>query len=48
MTTYLNAAMARDARARATYQAIYGAAWIPLGNGASIDDSATTRSSTVR
>ena len=48
LAAYLNAAMERDASARAAYASIYGEAWAPLGCGASINDGASSVAGTVR
>jgi len=48
LAAYLNAAMARDASARAAYAAQWGAEWSPLGCGAEINDGASTSARTVR
>lgn len=42
LAAYLNAAMARDASARAAYAAQWGAEWSPLGNGHEINDGASS------
>ncbi len=48
LAAYLNAAMANDAMARMAYALMYGAEWSPLGNGATINDGASTVAGTVR
>jgi hypothetical protein len=48
LAAYLNAAMARDERARAAYERLYGAQWSALGNGAEMHDGASTHAGTVR
>ena len=48
LATYLNAAMSRDASARATYASIYGVEWAPLGDGTEISDGADSRAVTCR
>lgn len=48
LAAYLNAAMARDERARAAYAAQWGVQWTPLGNGHEINDGATASARTVR
>lgn len=48
LACYLNAAMARDAEARARYRAIWGMDWAPVGDGTEIHDGASARARTVR
>lgn len=47
LAAYLNAAMARDERARAAYAATWGAEWAPLGHGAEINDGASSTARTA-
>lgn len=47
LAAYLNAAMARDASARAAYEAAWGVQWAPLGNGAEINDGASSTAHTA-
>lgn len=48
LAAYLNAAMERDPMARMAYAVMYGAEWSPLGNGATVNDGASSTAGTVR
>lgn len=47
LAAYINAAMEADVLARIEYLLTYGRTWAPLGNGASINDGASTTAHTA-
>ena len=47
LAAYLNAAMAKDASARARYLAIYGVEWAPLGDGTEWSETRSAASEAV-
>jgi hypothetical protein len=48
LAAHLNAAMAQSHDAQEAYARIYGVQWSALGNGAAINDGATTTAKTAR